>query len=83
MTAAGFPANRRLVKASIWNIGVRISSSVILKFTTALNQQEAAKAMPSCLRPQNGKVFRSINGGVVVRRTGQVDQLACQSLNPS
>jgi hypothetical protein len=29
ITAAGFPANRRLVKASIWNIGVRISSSVI------------------------------------------------------
>jgi hypothetical protein len=24
ITAAGFPANRRLVEASIWNIGVRI-----------------------------------------------------------
>jgi hypothetical protein len=24
ITAAGFPANRRVVKASSWNIGVRI-----------------------------------------------------------
>jgi hypothetical protein len=24
MTAAGFPANRRVVNASIWNIGVRM-----------------------------------------------------------
>jgi hypothetical protein len=31
MTAAGFPANRRVVKASIWNMGVRKRNLVLEK----------------------------------------------------
>jgi hypothetical protein len=27
ITAAGFPANRRVVKASTWNMGVRMGTS--------------------------------------------------------
>jgi hypothetical protein len=29
MTAAGFPAKRRVVKASTWNIGVRTGISLV------------------------------------------------------
>jgi hypothetical protein len=36
ITAAGFPANRRLVKASTWNIGVRIKNVTGKVFNTKL-----------------------------------------------